>query len=474
MVVALRNPAAELPRPGVNLAVRPSRASAQKPIGLDSSLLGIEDDGTAFTTAVSALDIYSLCQPARDATVSCTELETVLQERFGIFPGSPDGTWFPELLGTGSSRKRVDFLSFWLGLGNHLAEEVSLVGRSEPSCLLSTIRGMECFGQAVLKLCRKKPRNAMLRSQDLICLLRVVRESAQDPAYWDEVIAAVPDDQGLMLSLPEVAEAVHVWLKDCVRAEVDGSEVDSPYVSPLIGSTRTSIVSVTHHASPTTAQAFSAWVGAASSVNDQSSEGMTSAESQSTSNEDVESHLALTEAEDVELLYGLADSATEAESLSAGQDDVCESVETCPELAKVDKATEILLSHISTTKSSILQESMRCLSTSHKALQKTLSERESQIMELHGNLEKMNKFHAHEIDKLQVENSVLSSQLAERGHTKDNKEGKCVLCLDGYTSHASVPCGHLAFCGACAAERPSPVCPVCRQPSQCVIRIFKP
>lgn len=470
MVAAVGPQIALLAPPGGCFPVPHPCGSLQKPIGLDGSVLGIDDDGSGFTTAVSALDIYSLCKPARDATVLCTELETVLQERFGDDPGSTDGMWFPGLLGTSISRKRVDFLSFWLGLGRHLADDLS-ISRPDAPYLLSTIRGMECFGHGVLKYVGISRNHGMLPSQDLICLLQEVRTCAQDPLYWDEVIAAVPDDKGLMLSLPEVAEAVHVWLKDCVRAEVDGSEIDSPYVSPLIGSNRTSTVSL--HASPTTAQAFSAWAGAAAPNSDDSSQVGSICRVESS-----QGGSQFTLSEDTETQSG----STPVTASSAEQVEVAENY---PELQQAENAAEILFSHVNATKSAQVQEAMRCLSTAHEAISLTLCNKAAENKELHDSLDRLGQYHSEELEKLRELHKTEIATLVKRltstkEPTRKAKEptegwgGKCVLCLDGSTSHASVPCGHLAFCGACAAARPSPVCPVCRQPSQCVVRIFKP
>lgn len=449
-----------------------SVASLQKPLGLDGSVLGIGDDGTAFTTAVSALDIFSLCQPARDATVLCTELDLVLQERFGPFPSSADGRWFPGLLGIGTLRKRVDFLSFWLGLGGHLVEDMSTVGPSLV-CLLSSIRGMECFGHGVLELCRKQSRNIMLPSQELICLLQDVRTCAQDPAYWDEVIAAVPDDQGLQLSLPEVAEAVHVWLKDCVRAEVGGSDCDSVPVSPFVRSNRTSTVSL--HASPTAAQAFSAWVGRSAATSEESSQGIgSSVKSQLTLSEGVESQLT-----DTAQITAFSPEVVQVgrQLPSAQKRTEVDTRENHAELQQAQNAAEIVCRHVDSAKSAQCQEAMRCLSTAHEAVKQVIDGKAAEIKDLQEELARTSQVHAAELEKVQelhkAEMSSLLLDLIGR-QPPDEMVGKCVLCLDGVSSHASVPCGHLAFCGACAAERPSPECPVCRQPSQCVVRIFKP
>jgi len=470
-------------------------ALSQKPLGLDGSVLAIDDDCTAFTTAVSALDIYSLCQPARDATVLCSELEKVLQERFGDFPSRSDGRWFPGLLGMNTSRKRVDFLSFWLGLGRHLSEDSPVSSRpnvqrpepeTEPLCLLSTIRGMECFGRGVLGLCRNQSRNVMLPSQELVLLLQEVRSCAQDPSYWDEVIEAVPDDPNLRLSLPEIAEAAHVWLRDCVRAEVDGSDIESNRTSRvslslnaspaiahrLIASNRSSIVNV--HASPARAQAFTAWACARSNpTSEDSSQGIASVESQFLRGE-VESASDRVES-------GVASQVTlnsEAVPDTGVLADVETEPEPCPELQQAENAAEILFSHVDSANSAHVEEAMRCLSAAHQTIGQSLNDKAAQIKELHANLDRMSQLHATDLEKVrkhhEAETAAILNQMAASRMALEGCGGKCVLCLDGLTSHASVPCGHLAFCGVCAAERPTPTCPVCRQPSQCIVRIFKP
>jgi len=50
----------------------------------------------------------------------------------------------------------------------------------------------------------------------------------------------------------------------------------------------------------------------------------------------------------------------------------------------------------------------------------------------------------------------------------------CVCCLDAPASMAPVPCGHLALCEACVMRLDRFTCPVCRQPSECMIHIFTP
>lgn len=88
-----------------------------------------------------------------------------------------------------------------------------------------------------------------------------------------------------------------------------------------------------------------------------------------------------------------------------------------------------------------------------------------------------------ELARVQAE---LSLRIAEVWDLKDTQDmlqcalsrsplkGVCVCCLDAPATMAPVPCGHLALCEACVLRLDSCNCPVCRQPSDCIIHIFTP
>jgi len=313
-----------------------------------------------------------------------------------------------------------------------------------------------------------------------------------------------------------------VWLKDCVRAEVEGSDIDSSMASPVVGSTRTSIVSIRAspilwpresldgspnlrpreiavrcgHAKlpppnlrPPAAEAFTAWAGAAVSTGEDPLQGNSSAVQRqlptliswrdsitgavvSTGDHPVESH-QVGEESVPDAVAGLMPSP-----LGSGVLADAEPEDSIPELQQAENAAEILFSHANSTKSAHVQEAMRCLSAAHKALGNNLHDNNAEITDLHARLDRTSQLRVDDLEKQrkfhEAETATLLNQLAAQQNILEGCGGKCVLCLDGSTSHASVPCGHLAFCGVCAAERPSPICPVCRQPSQCIIRIFKP
>merc|ERR1712166_379838 len=51
----------------------------------------------------------------------------------------------------------------------------------------------------------------------------------------------------------------------------------------------------------------------------------------------------------------------------------------------------------------------------------------------------------------------------------------CVVCLDGRCTHVFVPCGHLCICSSCAdmvTQTDLQECPMCRVPSQSVMRVY--
>jgi hypothetical protein len=58
----------------------------------------------------------------------------------------------------------------------------------------------------------------------------------------------------------------------------------------------------------------------------------------------------------------------------------------------------------------------------------------------------------------------------------DSSSRSCVLCLDNVPHHASYPCGHMILCNQCVGERNSTtsirICPICRTPTEKLIRIY--
>lgn len=54
----------------------------------------------------------------------------------------------------------------------------------------------------------------------------------------------------------------------------------------------------------------------------------------------------------------------------------------------------------------------------------------------------------------------------------NSDSGQCVVCMTRQATHATVPCGHLSLCEGCCAGL-EPKCPICREPSACMIRVFR-
>jgi len=51
--------------------------------------------------------------------------------------------------------------------------------------------------------------------------------------------------------------------------------------------------------------------------------------------------------------------------------------------------------------------------------------------------------------------------------------GSCCICLNEKARHAAIPCGHLAFCNACA-PRAGGTCPICRRRLFGILRVYTP
>ena len=71
------------------------------------------------------------------------------------------------------------------------------------------------------------------------------------------------------------------------------------------------------------------------------------------------------------------------------------------------------------------------------------------------------------------------SLLGEAGEAGEEGEEKepCAVCLDEPRSALLVPCGHLAMCTECSMRvlrGPRPICVVCRQPIEKVLRATLP
>jgi len=70
--------------------------------------------------------------------------------------------------------------------------------------------------------------------------------------------------------------------------------------------------------------------------------------------------------------------------------------------------------------------------------------------------------------------SLLSAGRNEKSVTEAMAENNCVVCLDQRVTHAYIPCGHLCACSDCVTnyDSASDRCPLCRERSYCVTKIY--
>eukprot|EP00929_Paragymnodinium_shiwhaense_P062196 TRINITY_DN31048_c0_g1_i1.p1 TRINITY_DN31048_c0_g1~~TRINITY_DN31048_c0_g1_i1.p1 ORF type:complete len:1180 (+),score=362.70 TRINITY_DN31048_c0_g1_i1:400-3939(+) len=183
--------------------------------GGDFSVSKGAEASSGLKAIAATLQLFDLCQPSPDLTVARDGLYTVLCTNLGgeakadVVLAEIDRH---ELLA--ASWDRIDFLRYWRGMDAFMCVQAATLRQSEPE----TIRGMQKFRDGVLELARS---NEAVSSHYLLDLLGEIRDASSDQAYWDEVMRAVPDEDGFCLSVPEVSEAVHVWLRDFLQAEAE-------------------------------------------------------------------------------------------------------------------------------------------------------------------------------------------------------------------------------------------------------------
>lgn len=167
---------------------------------------GAGDDGLA--KIASAVRLFEFFGPAADGTVGRAVMEEGLRRQYGhagVRCGSGD---------------RVDFLSYWQATDGLLAEDIA----SSHLDMDDVVLGMQRLRDGVLTISGAAIGDAV-PSGDFHHLLREIRVSSRDATYWDEVIAALPQGDGVGLTLMEVAEAVYTLLRDYLRNDADQSSV---------------------------------------------------------------------------------------------------------------------------------------------------------------------------------------------------------------------------------------------------------
>jgi len=176
----------------------------------------------------AVLQLFDLCPRLEDSIISAEDLAKVLRSHLG---GEAEVERILGLLSDDSNGlppNRFNFLNYWQGM-DRFFQEASGVAPQTPNSpdaeeRIGTIEGMRRFRDGVLTMARV---NGLLSedamsSLHLLDLLKKIRANASDPDYWEEVMQAVPAEEGYGLTLTEVAEAVYLWLGDFLKGEVDG------------------------------------------------------------------------------------------------------------------------------------------------------------------------------------------------------------------------------------------------------------
>jgi len=113
-----------------------------------------------------------------------------------------------------------------------------------------------------------------------------------------------------------------------------------------------------------------------------------------------------------------------------------------------------------------LDDDRAVLATSYKQAQAELTRVQAELARVQAELSRRTA----EVWDLRDTQDVLQQQL----NRLPSRLPICVCCLDAHATMAPVPCGHLALCEACVRQLETFICPVCRQPSECMIHIFTP
>jgi len=70
-----------------------------------------------------------------------------------------------------------------------------------------------------------------------------------------------------------------------------------------------------------------------------------------------------------------------------------------------------------------------------------------------------------------LEEVGVQTQTCKPPQRKPTPERDCVVCLERPQTHAAIPCGHRAFCKACA-QKLNKICPICRTTPVKTFQIF--
>ena len=75
---------------------------------------------------------------------------------------------------------------------------------------------------------------------------------------------------------------------------------------------------------------------------------------------------------------------------------------------------------------------------------------------------------------LSIEPQPSTSDRSPPSRTEDSDESNlCVVCMEEANTHILVPCGHQCVCAACSQIIGNTMCPVCREPVQMAMKVYK-
>lgn len=196
----------------------------------------------AWKAILASLQLFDLCPPREDGTISGADLERVLREHLRqdeaasgvlrLLGGNTDVT------ASSASSEALDFLSCWHGLDRFFAEAGAWPEPPHEGCAADIVSGMRAFRDGVLLLWRRHSAQGGIPPAELRGLLDNLQAGAREPGFWAEVARGLPPDDGACPGLPlcELARAVRRWLRgysaavppSIVQGRAGGSSSGSP------------------------------------------------------------------------------------------------------------------------------------------------------------------------------------------------------------------------------------------------------
>lgn len=165
-----------------------------------------------------ALQLYDLCSPVEDSTITRGRLEKVLRANVGL-SRDEDIANVMRLVGGGSGcgspGDQFDFLSYWQGIDRFFAEAGGVGVPTATGAVAGgdVVSGMRRFRDGVLELAWREGGKGSIDSARLLALLSEIRLFAHSKSYWDEVMRAIPNEDSDGLTVSEISESVCHWLR---------------------------------------------------------------------------------------------------------------------------------------------------------------------------------------------------------------------------------------------------------------------